>query len=76
MSEDRRQYLLGKEELTTLEAAELWGVHLQTVWRFLRVGLLEGREISPPGLQRARWLVKTESLKKRMGIDNEQQVPV
>jgi predicted site-specific integrase-resolvase len=71
MDEKRRQELLNKEELSTGEAAELWGVDYKLVWRYIKEGLLEGRNIAPKGLVYSRWVVKTSSLKERMGIGDQ-----
>lgn len=68
MSEETRQQLLGKEELTIREAAELWGVDIRRVWRYVKKGLIDGRNIAPTGSITAKWLVNAESLKKRAGI--------
>ncbi len=73
MSEDRKQQLLSKEELTIPEAAEIWGVSYQIVWRYIRENLLEGWNTAPRGMRRASWVVSTASLKKLIGIDD--QVP-
>lgn len=70
MSEERKQYLLSREELTIREAAELWGVNYQRVWRYIQTNLLEGRNTAPMGAIFGRWVVKTDSLKKRMGIED------
>lgn len=68
MGEERKQELLSREELTIAEAAELWGASIQSVWRYVKLNLLEGRDVAPKGMQRSQWRVSTASLKERMGI--------
>jgi hypothetical protein len=75
MDELKRQYLLSREEITVPEAASLWGVNYHTVVNNILAGKLEGRDAAPPGLARARWRVRTASLKKILKIVDDEGVP-
>lgn len=68
MDDERRRILLSKEELTVAEVQELWNVSPQTIVRCIQENRLEGYNAAPSGLKRAKWRIKTASLKELIGI--------
>jgi len=68
VDEERRHLLLGKEELTIPEVMELWGVSTPTIIKCIQEHRLDGYDAAPPGLKKARWKVKTASLRELIGI--------